>query len=280
MLIYENICIVLGCMGMFPLLFAYRRLTRKQAVYCFSLIGLAFAFVLTYLFVIYLPSRGHNHYDPSHHTGVGMLENAISILKGQKFIWVAALVWLWRQVQLLRKKATYHILYDTLLWTAGASVAGAVLLRLNWSMYYYDAIILSLPAVVFFVMNASGRYGKYAALCLVLAFAALHSYRVPASISNNQKARRTTAFHMNLIAEKAAEGWSVVWYDDEKLEEADEIQKEFKKETSKNYFQYLLKDRDWDYDTEIGDRTVVVYPLQNHTPAFCPKDYKRVSRKK
>lgn len=277
MLIYENICIVLGCMGMFPLLFAYRRLTRKQAVYCFSLIGLAFAFVLTYLFVIYLPSRGHNHYDPSHHTGVGMLENAISILKGQKFIWVAALVWLWRQVQLLRKKATYHILYDTLLWTAGASVAGAVLLRLNWSMYYYDAIILSLPAVVFFVMNASGRYGKYAALCLVLAFAALHSYRVPASISNNQKARRTTAFHMNLIAEKAAEGWSVVWYDDEKLGEADEIQKEFKKETSKNYFQYLLKDRNWDYDTEIGDRTVVVYPLQNQTPAFCPKDYERVS---
>ena len=276
MLIYENVCMVLGCMGLFPLLFAYKRLSKKQLVYCFSLIGLAIAFILAYLVVIYLPTIGHSHYDPAHHTGVSMLDNAVDILGGQKFIWLAALVWLWRQVQIIRRVSQYHILYDTLLWAAGGVVLGAVILRLNWSMYYYDAIILSLPAVVYFVIDGNAKYGKYAALCLVAIFAIWHSYRVPKSISNNQQARITTSYHMDIIAQKASEGWSIVWYDDEQLDNAAEIQKDFKKNTSMNYLQYLLKDREWKYDEEIGDQTVIIYPLENHIPSFC-KDNKTVS---
>ena len=276
MLIYENICVALGCMGLFPMIFARKRLNKKQVIYCLSLIGMAVAFLLAYLVVIYIPTIGRVHYDPAHHTGVGMLENAISVLKGQKFIWVAALVWLWRQVQLIRKTSQYHILYDTLLWTAGGAVAGAVILRLNWSMYYYDAIILSLPAVVYFVMHSNEKYGNYAALCLVIVFTLLHSYRVPKSISNNQTARVTTAYHMNLISDKASDGFAVVWYDDETLDQAAEIQKEFKKATTKNYLQYLQKNRNWDYDGEIGDKTVVIYPLENHTPDFC-QDKRRIA---
>ena len=276
MLIYENVCLVLACMGVFPLIFAYKRLTRKQRIYCFSLIGLVLAFLLSYLFVIYLPTLGQSHYDPAHNSGIGIFENARNILMGQKFIWLAALVWLWRQVQLIRKADVYDIFYDSLLWAAGAVVVGAVALRLNWTMYYYDAILLSLPAVVHFVMRGSERYGKYAALFLVVVFAVLHSVRVPKSISENQHARVTTSYHMNIIAQKAAEGWSVVWYDDETLGRAAEIQKGFKKHTAMNYLQYLLKDRTWEYDTEFGDRTVVIYPLQNHTPSFC-KDKEKIA---
>ena len=272
MLIYENVCMVLGCMGLFPLVFAYKRLNKKQLIYCFSLIGLAVAFLISYFVIIYLPTLGHSHYDPAHHTGVGLFENAKSVLSGQKFIWLAALVWLWRQVQLLRKKSEFHILYDTLLWAAGGAVVGAVLLRLNWSMYYYDAIILSLPAIVYFVINANVKYGRLVALCIVVLFAAIHSRRVPASISHNQRERVTTAKNMSLIAEKASEGWSVVWYDDEKLDSAAEINKDFKKQTSQNYLQYLLKDRTWEYDEEIKDKTVILYPLENHTPDFCEED--------
>lgn len=276
MLIYENVCVVLGCMGVFPLIFAFRRLTKKQMIYCFSLVGLALAFIMAYYFIIYRPTSGRMYYDPAHHTGIGMLDNAIKVLKGQKFIWIAGIVWLWRQIQLLRKKSTYHILYDTLLWAAGGSVAGAVILRLNWTMYYYDAIILSLPAVVYFVIHANEKFGTYAALCLVLVFAAWHSYKVPATLSFNQKVRTKTAYHMRFISEKATEGWSVVWYDNEFLGKSDEIQSDFKKETAKNYFQYLQKNRDWDYDTEMGDKTILLCPVENQTPDFC-KDKKKTT---
>ena len=268
MLIYENVCVVLGCMGVFPLVFAFKRLTKSQMAYCFSLVGLAVAFLLAYLFVVYLPTEGKMYYDPSHHTGVGVLENAVNVLKGQKFIWLAALVWMWRQIQLIRKKSEYHILYDTLLWAAGGSVMSALILGLNWTMYYYDAIILSLPAIVHFFISTDKKYGKYMALCIALIFALWHSYKVPATISRNQKARVTTNYHMNLIAGKAREGWSVVWYDDERLGSQKEIKKEFKKETAKNYLQYLLEDRDWDYNKELGDKTIAIYPLENHRPDF------------
>ena len=274
MLIYENVCVVLGCMGFFPLVFAFKRLTRKQLAYCFSLVGLAISFLLAYYLVIFRPTNGEMYYDPAHHTDIGMLANAIKVLKGQKFIWLAALVWIWRQIRILGKKATYHILYDTLLWAAGGSVAGAVILRLNWTMYYYDAIILSLPAVVYFILNSNEKYGKYLALCLMAIFALWHSYKVPKTISNNQNVRVKTAFHMNFISEKASEGWSVVWYDEEQLGEADEIQSDFKKETAKNYFQYLQKNRDWDYDQAMGEKTVLLCPVENGIPDFC-KDLKK-----
>lgn len=264
MLIYENVCMVIGCMGLFPLLFAYKRMTKKQIIYNFTLIGLAIAFIIAYLIIIYFPSRGMSFYDPAHNTGIGLLENAWIMLKGQKFIWVAAAIWLWRQIQILRKQTIYHILYDTLLWAAGGVVIGAVALRLNWTMYYYDAIILSLPAVVYFLLESHEKYGEYVALGLVALFAVWHSVNVPYKIKKNQKDRVETAYHMQLIADKVVAGWSVVWCDGEENEDyADEIMKVFRKEVTRNYIQYLLKNQAWNYDEEIKGSTIVFRPQEN-----------------
>ena len=188
------------------------RLNKKQRIYCFSLIGLTIAFLVSYLFIIYVPTIGHKHYSPSHGTEVSFFENAVHILKGQKFLWVAAMVWLWRQIQIIRKKSQYHILYDTLLWAASGMVAGGVAIRLNWAMYYYDAIILSLPAVVYFTMQIHEKSGKYIALSIVLLFAIVHSRKVPKTIMSVQSNRVETAFQMKHIADLVSNNWNVVWY--------------------------------------------------------------------
>lgn len=279
MMIYENVCLVLGCMGFFPLLFAFKRLNTKQKIYCYTLIALMVAFLVSYLFVIFLPTLGHKHYSPSHGTEVTMLENAVYILYGQKFLWVAALFWLWRQIQIIRKESQFHVLYDTLLWAAAGMVLGGVAIRLNWTMYYYDAIILSLPPVVYFSMRTHEKYGKYITLSIVLFFAVVHSRRVPQYIKSNQGNRVETARQMKYIAGLISNGWKVVWYENGEVEGVLRWNRDSKKEWTQNYIQYLLVDRDWEYDGKICDSTIVLYPCENDKlgdipVAFC--DYKRI----
>lgn len=280
MLIYENVCLVVGCMGFFPLVFAYKRLNKKQRIYCFSLLGFVVAFLVSYLIIIYLPTIGHKHYSPSHGTGVSLLDNAVNILKGQKFLWMAAWVWLWRQIQIIRKKSQYHILYDTLLWAAGGMVVGGVVIRLNWAMYYYDAIILSLPAVVYFTMQIHEKYGKYIALFIVLTFAIVYSCRVPDTINVNQKDRIETASQMKHIAGLASNNWNVVWYENGEAEGVVRGLRDSKKEWTQNYIQFLLQDREWNYDEKLGDSTIVFYPNENDKLGDAPgflDGYNRIS---
>ena len=271
MLIYENVCMVLGCMGLFPLLLAYKQLSKNQKIYNYTLIGMAVAFIVTYVYVIYFPPRGQSHYDPAHDTGVGLIDNAWTMIYGQKFIWVAALVWFWRQVQLVRKQTTYHILYDTLLWAAGGMVIGAIVLRLDWAMYYYDAIILSLPAIVYFLINSHTKYGKYVALGVMMLFAAWHSVKVPHLIEKNQKDRIVTSANMHLIAEKALNGWSIVWYDGCRQDSVSEVRKAWRKEATRNYIQYLMKDIKWDYGAELKEYSVVFNPYENEIKGDIPE---------
>ena len=280
MLVYENVCMVVGCMGLFPLLFAYKRLNRRQIMYCFTLLGFVIAFAAAYLFIIYLPSAGQTTYDPTHGTGLSIIDNAKQILKGQKFIWVAAAVWMWRQVQLGTKKSDYHILHDTLLWAAGGMVFGGIVLRLNWTMYYYDAIIVSLPAVVYFLLKIHDNYGRYITFGVVTLFACWHSYNLPRTFANNQKDRIDTAKNMESIAEKAANGWSVIWCENGELDGFDNVLREWKKETTMNYMQYLMQDKEWSYDqVERAGNIIVFYANENDIAGDIPDllvNYERI----
>lgn len=278
MLIYENVCLVVGCMGFFPLVFAYKRLNKKQRIYCFSLIGLTVAFLVSYLIIIYIPTIGHQHYSPSHGTEVSFFDNAVHILKGQKFLWVAAMVWLWRQIQIIRKKSQYHVLYDTLLWAASGMVAGGVAIRLNWAMYYYDAIILSLPAVVYFTMQMHEKYGKYIALSIVLLFAIVHSRKVPKTIMSVQNNRVETASQMKHITELVSNNWNVVWYENGDADGVLRGLRDSKKEWTQNYIQFLLQDRKWNYDDKFGDSTIVLYPIENDKLGNVPECFSRYER--
>lgn len=269
-LIYENVCVAVGSMGLFPLLFAYKQLNQKQRIYYYVLIGMVVVFLVTYLLVIYLPTRGQTHYDPTHYSGVGFLENAKNMLMGQKFIIVAAMVWLWRQIQLLRKQTNYHILYDTLLWAAGGAVAGALILRLNWTMYYYDAIILSLPAIVYFLINSNEKHGKYIALSVAIIFAALHSRNILRTIRRNQKDRIETAYNMRYIAEKAQAGWAIVWNNGAYTDDVDRTKKEWRENVTLCYIQYLLKDKQWSYARDVNTPSIVFNPIENENIGLIP----------
>jgi len=259
----ENAFILPLVLGSVTLLFGYKKLTKEQRIFNFFLIAVALVFLSIYFFGIYLQKEGTDIYDPAHGTGVTIWENAVNMLKGQKFLLFATIVWLYRQYILLNKKDTYHIIYDSLLWTAGALLIVNIILRLNWSMYYYPAIIVALPAVVYFLNK---HFGKISTLIVLVMFMALHSYKIPIVIKENQKNRIDTKQYIDYIVQQEHLNKDIIWYEIEVTDSTsyDIILRNWKKESLRTYIQFELKDRNWDFDEYDNQADcIVLYPKEN-----------------
>lgn len=254
--------------GCIALLFGYKQLTKQQKIFNYGLISIALIFLIIYFFGIYLQKEGDASYDPSHGTGVTFFENAWTIIKGQKFLFVAAAIWLYRQILLISKKDTYNIVYDSLLWTAGAMLVANMILRLNWHLYYYPAILVALPAVVYFTKK---HFGNKIALVIVVLFAVLHSYKLPKTIKANQKYRTQNIEFVETITHHFNQGKKIVWYETDAngSEVFDVTLREWRRDALRTYVRFELKNRDWDYNQYDGLDCVLLYPKEND--AFSPR---------
>lgn len=266
----EKIFVVSLVLGLITLFFGYKQLNIIQKYFNIGLVGISVTFLGIYFFGIFLQKEGNIVYDPSHGTGITFLENTINILKGQKFLLFAAIVWLYRQIQLLRKEDSYHIIYDSLLWTAGANLVANLILRLNWQSYYYPAIIVALPAVVYFLNK---YFGKIVTLIIIMLFAALHSYKIPHIIKSNQKDRTENKEFVSYICDKYKQGDEVVWYDLDIVDPMsyDLVLREWKKNSLRTYIQFELKDKKWQYTPYEGKKVgIILYPQENNSQGNKP----------
>lgn len=259
----EVIFLIPFSLGLLTLIFAIKRLTTQQIGFNIGLICVAIGFLMIYFFGIYLKSNTDSFYDPSHGTGITFFENAIAILKGQKFILFAALIWLVRQIILICKKDQYHILYDSLLWTTGAILLGGLILKLDWQMYYYSAILYALPPVTYFGYK---YVGKMPTLIFILLFAGLHAVKVPNAIKLNQSNRINTVQVIEYLSKQIDEEKDVVWYETSANDSTsfDIILRDWKKDCMLSYLQFYRKDSTWNYADFIPNREcILLYPIQN-----------------
>lgn len=261
----EVIFLIPFSLGLLTLIFAIKRLTTQQIGFNIGLICVAIGFLMIYFFGIYLKSNTDSFYDPSHGTGVTFFENAIAILKGQKFILFAALVWIVRQIILLCKKDQYHVLYDSLLWTSGAILLGGLILKLDWQLYYYVAILYALPSVVYLGYK---YFGKMPTLIVIILFAGLHALKVPNAIKLNQSNRVNTVQVIEYLSKQIDNGKEVVWYETVANDSTsfDLILRNWQKDCMRTYLQFYLKDNTWDYVEYSQDKAaILLYPILNDT---------------
>ena len=257
----ECVFIIPLTLGATTLLFSRKCLSKKQVIFNIGLICVAIGFLIVYFFGIYLKSNTDSFYDPSH--GTAFFENAVAILKGQKFLLLAALIWIVRQIILLSKKDQYHVLYDSLLWTSGAILLGGLILKLDWQMYYYTAILYALPSVLCFCC----RYlGKLPTLVIIIIFAGLHTLKVPTNIMNNQRSRTNTVQVVEYLSTQIDKGKDVVWYETMANDSMsfDLIVRDWKKDCMSSYMQFHRRDSIWYYSDFIPNREcILLYPIQN-----------------
>lgn len=169
--------------------------TRAEKIFHIGLIINAIIYLSLYAILI-LPNVASS-YDSSHGSEMTMLCNALHIIIAQKFLWVVGAVFLVRAYEILVKKEEYTI-YDVFILTALAHCCAGFILKLNWALYYNRAIVIALPAVIWWMSKKCHP----AYLCgLMLCFLGLYGMKVPKVIKENQKARTETWQLMNTVIE-------------------------------------------------------------------------------
>lgn len=202
----ENAFVMPLAWGACGLLLLWNKSTKWERIFHIGLVVDAIIFLLVYFFFIYLKTT--NAYDSAHGSGVTFIGNMISILIAQKFLWVAFVVLCVRVWDVLKNKAEITF-YDLFLLTAGAMCLGGFILKLNWVLYYNGAVLISLPAVLYFL----NYYMKpYWTTVVMLIFAGWYGLKVPKTVKDCNRDRNDCHQFMTTIVNQIKDGKSIYLY--------------------------------------------------------------------
>ena len=203
-------CFVLPLsMGVCALLFQRKTLSPQARTFNLLLIGSALLFLALYAILI-LPYT-ETAYDGGHGSTVGVFENAIKMLWAQKLLVLALVLFVVRVVDIVKNKKDYTF-YDNLLLTAAACCLGNFILRLNWTLYYNTAAMLTIPSILYFSLYY--LKGKWT-MGLFVLLALFYGRKIPNTIQQNQHRRIETYEGITFLSNSIDEGVAVVWYEPE-----------------------------------------------------------------
>ena len=192
--------------GTCGLLLLWKKSTKAERWFHIALVANAIVFLLVYFFFIFL--KIDHAYDGAHGEGISHIGNMIKILIAQKFLWVAIVMFCLRVCDVLKHKVEI-VFYDLFLLTAGAMCVGGFILRLNWVMYYNGAVLMALPAVVYFL----NYYLKpYWTALVMLIFAGWYGLKVPKTIKEADRDRQDSHQFMVALTDQMNEGKTVYFY--------------------------------------------------------------------
>ena len=194
------------CYGILGLLFAWKKSTKLEKIYLWSLVGVGVIFLLLYFFICFLHIE--EAYDGTHGQETTIIGNAVKMFIAQKVLWVVLLLVCWRAYCIFVKKEEYEF-WDTILLTGCAYCCGCAVMKLNWVLYYSLASLFMIPAVVYYLNKCLGQ--KWAWILMIgLALFALR--KVPGYIKTNQLKRKATAELIEVLVSQYKAGNALYWY--------------------------------------------------------------------
>lgn len=212
---YETVFTIPITIGACALIFNYKQLTKKDIVFYSSLVASAVLFLLLYV-VLVIPQT-QVAYDGAHGSDVTLIGNAIHIFIAQKTMWIVAIILAYRVYDCIRNKQKFCF-FDYLLLASCAYCCGAAALKLNFVYYYNAAVIVAIPAILYFGIHYLKQTG---ALIIFIVLASFYAAKLPKIIRGNQKSRKEYKEYIERIATCVQNGDSVYWYLPENAEMED-----------------------------------------------------------
>ncbi|MBR1425964.1 MAG: hypothetical protein IJ581_00780 [Paludibacteraceae bacterium] len=192
--------------GILGLLFMWKKSTKLEKTYLWSLIGVGVLFLLLYFFICFLHIE--EAYDGAHGQNITVIGNAIKMFLAQKVLWVVLILVYWRAYCIFIKKEEYEF-WDTILLTGCAYCCGCAVMKLNWVLYYSLASLFMVPAIVYYLRKYLGS--KWAWI-IMLALALFTFRKVPEYIITYQKGRKGTAETVEALVNQYNAGSKLYWY--------------------------------------------------------------------
>lgn len=194
------------CYGIFGLLFTWKKTTKLEKTYLWSLVGVGAVFLLLYFFICFLHIE--EAYDGTHGQDITIIGNAVKMFIAQKVLWVVLLLVCWRVYRIFFKKEEYEF-WDTNLLTGSAYCCGCAVMKLNWVLYYSLASLFMIPAIVYYLNKCLGK--KWAWI-IMLGLALFAFRKVPGYIKTNQQKRKATAELIEVLVGQYKTGNTLYWY--------------------------------------------------------------------
>lgn len=195
------------CYGTAGLIFNWKKSSKLERIYLFSLVSTSIFFLILYAIIV-LPHID-NAYSGDHGENVSFIGNAFRQLLAQKILWFGLLSLCYRTYLILVKKESYEF-WDSMILAGFGFCVGCAILKLNWVLYYSIASLFMLPAIVHYMI----KYLDIKLAAIVLTLLALFMCRkIPQTIIENQKDRKSTAEMMNVLHSEYANGEEIYWFE-------------------------------------------------------------------
>ena len=201
---YETMFTIPLAVGACSLLFSYKQQDKPERIFNYLLVASGVLFLLLYA-VLILP-RIETVY--GHYASDSLLMNAFKALIAQKIMWLVLVTIVVRCVLLFRGKTKYTI-YDSLLLGSCAYFIGVAVLHLDYTLYYTPAVVLALPALLYYAKEYLKPYMIFIIFALL---AALYVRKIPRTIVDNQKERVETHENMCRLKDQIQQGAVVYFY--------------------------------------------------------------------
>jgi hypothetical protein len=220
-----------------PLIFDFGGLKKNHKIFLFVLALNSLVFLGLYYMLVY---RSNTIYYTGGNVLMAKLDLALKVFRSHKLLLTAFILAAIRLFYILFKHDRKNLYYDSLLF-GGISYTIVVLsLGLNFSYYYFPAVVLSLPALLFWALKLVHiRW-------ITLAILAGSAYSLAITISDikeNQERRLNTTIQINELAKSVKDGYSLVWYQsalDGSYKHYQTV-RDWKKNTLESYLQYAFK---------------------------------------
>ncbi len=243
----------------------WKHLSRNNRIFQWVLVANSFVFLILYYLLVY---RGIKSAYTGNHGENDWIKMFLKMIWSQKIVVIAIILSLPRIYVIFFKKDREHLFYDGLLFAGLAYFIACLILKLNYTYYYLPAVILFMPAIVYWLVH----YIKPLGTCGIMAFFALfYLVKLPAMIKENQQERKNTYPTIEHIANYVPAGYQLVWYEaksPEKYSWNNEL-RDWKRFSLQAYIAYVLKDEKFNFVTinsfseNKNHKILILYPMEN-----------------
>lgn len=216
-------------------------LSTRRRIFLWSLVVNSIIYITLYVALVY--SNTELMYDGSHgETNVWNTYYHMTI--SQKILFFALPLLLYRIYIFIKKSEREHMFFDALLLCSFAYFGACLLLGLNFTYYYFPAICLMTPAILYFMVLYFKKTWTLITLSLLCIF---YVTKLPKTIRGDQEFRLTCKQKVEELVTYYKTGYEIVWDNCNDLEGYERNLYDWRKESLLVYFSYLIGNNQYNF---------------------------------
>lgn len=225
----ETIFLVFSTIVGMNLFFNLKSLSLKQKLFYYLLGINVIVFLLLYYFIAY------RNAETFYSRNSNLNDVFLFSIGNLKLLYIAIVVALWRAYQVLIKKDRLHLFFDSLLFSGIIYALANVLLKLPMDYYYFPAVMMTLPAIIYWLT----KYLHPKWICIgLLVITVYYGRKFPTVIKSVQGQRINTSRNVVEVAKFVKNASVVLWYDDPTNDNIEQELIGYQREISEVYLKY------------------------------------------